>query len=203
MPAYPYEIAEAREEGVRFQLLTAPVRFVGTRATRGGRVPADEPRRARCERRRRPSRSPAASSHSAADTAVKAIGQQPRASSPSGSRARARRGDRRGRPTGRTADPKFFAGGDAVNGGASVVEAVAEAKRAANAIDECAAMSGLTEIRWHARAGQGAKTASQVLAQALLRRGKSVQAFPEYGPERRGAPLRAFTRVVERADPPP
>jgi pyruvate ferredoxin oxidoreductase gamma subunit len=54
------------------------------------------------------------------------------------------------------------------------------------------------EIRWHARAGQGAKTASQVLALALLRSGKSVQAFPEYGPERRGAPLRAYTRVDER-----
>jgi pyruvate ferredoxin oxidoreductase gamma subunit len=53
---------------------------------------------------------------------------------------------------------------------------------------------GLTEIRWHARAGQGAKTASQVLALALLRSGKSVQSFPEYGPERRGAPLRAYTR---------
>ena len=55
-------------------------------------------------------------------------------------------------------------------------------------------MPGLTEIRWHARAGQGAKTASQVLALALLRSGKSVQSFPEYGPERRGAPLRAYTR---------
>jgi pyruvate ferredoxin oxidoreductase gamma subunit len=57
----------------------------------------------------------------------------------------------------------------------------------------------LTEIRWHARAGQGAKTASQLLALALLRTGKSVQSFPEYGPERRGAPLRAFTRVSDRA----
>jgi len=55
-------------------------------------------------------------------------------------------------------------------------------------------MPGLTEIRWHARAGQGAKTASHVLALALLRSGKSVQSFPEYGPERRGAPLRAYTR---------
>ena len=53
----------------------------------------------------------------------------------------------------------------------------------------------MREIRWHARAGQGAKTASQLYATALLRDGKSVQAFPEYGPERRGAPLRAYTRV--------
>jgi pyruvate ferredoxin oxidoreductase gamma subunit len=59
-------------------------------------------------------------------------------------------------------------------------------------------MTGLTEIRWHARAGQGAKTAAQLLALSLLRAGKSVQAFPEYGPERRGAPLRAFTRVSDR-----
>ena len=59
-------------------------------------------------------------------------------------------------------------------------------------------MRELTEIRWHARAGQGAKTASQVLALALLRTGKSVQSFPEYGPERRGAPLRAYTRFGAR-----
>jgi len=55
------------------------------------------------------------------------------------------------------------------------------------------------EIRWHARAGQGAKTASQLFATASLRAGKHVQAFPEYGPERRGAPMRAFTRIDERA----
>jgi pyruvate ferredoxin oxidoreductase gamma subunit len=59
-------------------------------------------------------------------------------------------------------------------------------------------MNGLTEIRWHARAGQGAKTASQILALALLRSGRFVQAFPEYGPERRGAPLRAYTRSSDR-----
>jgi pyruvate ferredoxin oxidoreductase gamma subunit len=52
----------------------------------------------------------------------------------------------------------------------------------------------MKEIRWHARAGQGAKTAAQLLAVALLREGKAVQAFPEYGPERRGAPMRAYTR---------
>jgi pyruvate ferredoxin oxidoreductase gamma subunit len=55
----------------------------------------------------------------------------------------------------------------------------------------------LTEIRWHARAGQGAKTAAQALALAALADGKSVQTFPEYGPERRGAPLRAYTRVSD------
>jgi pyruvate ferredoxin oxidoreductase gamma subunit len=56
----------------------------------------------------------------------------------------------------------------------------------------------MKEIRWHARAGQGAKTAAQLMALALLRAGKSVQAFPEYGPERRGSPMRAYTRYDER-----
>jgi pyruvate ferredoxin oxidoreductase gamma subunit len=54
------------------------------------------------------------------------------------------------------------------------------------------------EIRWHARAGQGAKTASQLYASALLQAGHYVQAFPEYGPERRGAPLRAYTRIDDK-----
>ncbi|HEX5450208.1 MAG TPA: 2-oxoacid:acceptor oxidoreductase family protein [Gaiellaceae bacterium] len=53
----------------------------------------------------------------------------------------------------------------------------------------------MIEVRWHARAGQGAKTAAQLLAEAMLRAGKYVQAFPEYGPERRGAPMRAYTRI--------
>jgi 2-oxoacid:acceptor oxidoreductase gamma subunit (pyruvate/2-ketoisovalerate family) len=56
----------------------------------------------------------------------------------------------------------------------------------------------MKEIRWHARAGQGAKTAAQLLAVSLLREGKSVQAFPEYGPERRGSPMRAYTRYDDR-----
>jgi 2-oxoacid:acceptor oxidoreductase gamma subunit (pyruvate/2-ketoisovalerate family) len=58
-------------------------------------------------------------------------------------------------------------------------------------------MGRLTEIRWHARAGQGAKTAAQILALASMREGRGVQAFPEYGPERRGAPLRAYTRISD------
>ena len=56
----------------------------------------------------------------------------------------------------------------------------------------------MKEIRWHARAGQGAKTAAQLTALGLLAAGKSVQAFPEYGPERRGAPMRAYTRLDDR-----
>jgi pyruvate ferredoxin oxidoreductase gamma subunit len=56
----------------------------------------------------------------------------------------------------------------------------------------------MIEIRWHARAGQGAKSASQLLAMAQLRAGRFVQAFPEYGPERGGAPLRTFNRADDR-----
>ncbi len=51
------------------------------------------------------------------------------------------------------------------------------------------------EIRWHGRGGQGAKTAAQLVAQAALEEGKRSQGFPEYGPERMGAPIRGFTRV--------
>lgn len=58
-----------------------------------------------------------------------------------------------------------------------------------------AELSGLVEIRWHSRAGQGAVTAAETLASAALREGRHVQAFPEFGPERMGAPLRAFNRI--------
>ena len=54
------------------------------------------------------------------------------------------------------------------------------------------------EIRWHGRAGQGAKSAAQVLAESALEQGKFVQAFPEYGAERRGAPMKAFTRIGDQ-----
>lgn len=54
-----------------------------------------------------------------------------------------------------------------------------------------------TEIRWHGRGGQGAVTASVVLAEAAIYQGKYAQAYPEFGAERRGAPVRAFTRVSD------
>lgn len=56
-------------------------------------------------------------------------------------------------------------------------------------------MTKLLEIRWHARGGQGAKTASTLLAESAMGAGKSVQGFPEYGPERMGAPIRAYNRI--------
>ena len=55
----------------------------------------------------------------------------------------------------------------------------------------------MTEIRWHARGGQGAKTAALFLAEAVLEKGKYGQGFPEYGPERRGAPMRGYTRIAD------
>ncbi len=58
-------------------------------------------------------------------------------------------------------------------------------------------MKGLIEIRWHGRGGQGAKTAAQFLAEAALEEGKFIQTFPEYGPERAGAPMMAFTRIAK------
>jgi dihydropyrimidine dehydrogenase (NAD+) subunit PreT len=137
MPAYPHEVEEAREEGVDFLWLTAPTRFVGEK-----RLEAVECRSMRlgepdASGRRRPVPVPGTEFLLAADTAVNAIGQQPR--------------DElfgwidglkldRGLPvvdpdTGQTANPKFFAAGDAVNGGATVVEAVRGAKVAARGVD--------------------------------------------------------------------
>jgi len=58
-------------------------------------------------------------------------------------------------------------------------------------------MSKITEIRWHGRGGQGAKTASLLLAESALEEGKYVQGFPEYGPERMGAPMQSFTRISQ------
>jgi pyruvate ferredoxin oxidoreductase gamma subunit len=59
-------------------------------------------------------------------------------------------------------------------------------------------MRDLIEVRWHGRGGQGAKTAAQFLAEAALDIGKFIQAFPEYGPERAGAPVRTFTRISDK-----
>jgi len=56
-------------------------------------------------------------------------------------------------------------------------------------------MSKLTEIRWHGRGGQGVVTAGKLLAETALGTGQYFQAFPDYGPERMGAPIRAFTRL--------
>jgi glutamate synthase (NADPH/NADH) small chain len=138
MPAYDFEVAEAEEEGVRFEWLADPVAILGD-----GRV-----ERVRCRRMRlgepgpdgrpRPEPVPGSEFQIPADTVVAAIGQRPReevADWVDGLDMR------RGRivadlATGETGEPLVFAGGDAVSGGASVVAAVADGKRAARAIEE-------------------------------------------------------------------
>lgn len=59
-------------------------------------------------------------------------------------------------------------------------------------------MADMVEIRWHGRGGQGTVTAAKVLADACLSGGRFVQAFPEYGPERAGAPLKAYNRISDK-----
>lgn len=58
-------------------------------------------------------------------------------------------------------------------------------------------MDNVVEIRWHGRGGQGAKTAMLLLADVAFNTGKFIQGFPEYGPERMGAPLVAYNRVSD------
>jgi dihydropyrimidine dehydrogenase (NAD+) subunit PreT len=136
MPAYRAEVQAARREGVRFQWLTVPVRFVGR-----GRLEAVQCRYVRlgepdASGRRHPEPVPGTEFDIAVDTAVLAIGQEPRHDW--ADRLAGLRFDG-GRiwvdpKTGETSVPGIFAGGDAVNGGATVVQAVAEGKRAAQGI---------------------------------------------------------------------
>ncbi|HZO97963.1 MAG TPA: FAD-dependent oxidoreductase [Gaiellaceae bacterium] len=128
MPAYAYEVDEAEAEGVRFLWLSEPVGFLGghrLEAVRCRLMTLGEPD----ESGRRSPRPVAGSEFTLrADTAVEAIGQRVRpefAELVAGADPE----------TGQTPDPKYFAGGDATSGGASVVEAVRDAKRAARAID--------------------------------------------------------------------
>jgi len=58
-------------------------------------------------------------------------------------------------------------------------------------------MGTLTEIRWHGRAGQGVVTAGELLAEAAMEEGKYFQSFPDYGPERMGAPIKSYTRISD------
>ena len=59
-------------------------------------------------------------------------------------------------------------------------------------------MDSTVEIRWHGRGGQGAKTAALLFADAAMSLGKNIQAFPEYGPERMGAPVASFNRLSDK-----
>ena len=129
MPAYEHEVELARDEGVEIRFLTSPVGFVGEDHVEGVRCAEMRLGAPDETGRRRPEPVPDSEFVIPVDTVVKAIGQRPRDEF-----QRAARGRRSS--DGRTRHPKIFAAGDAVNGGASVVQAVAEAKRAVAAIDE-------------------------------------------------------------------
>jgi dihydropyrimidine dehydrogenase (NAD+) subunit PreT len=135
MPAYPHEVAQALDEGVRCEWLTEPVRFLG-----GDRLTAIELRRTRLRPdptgRPRPESLAGTEFMLPADTVVMAIGQQPRSELFGRVEGLVLRD---GRPvvdpdTGRTSNPKYYAGGDVVTGGATVVEAVRWGKLVARAI---------------------------------------------------------------------
>ena len=137
MPAYRHEVAEARAEGVRFEWLTAPVRFLGE-----GSLLAVECQRMRLgepdgDGRARPEPVAGSEFSISVDSAIKAVGQQRRAELLSWIDGLELRGDRVevDPQTAQTANPRYFAGGDVVNAGATVVEAVRWAKLAAQGID--------------------------------------------------------------------
>jgi glutamate synthase (NADPH/NADH) small chain len=128
MPAYDHEVELARREGVEIRFLTSPVAFVGERRVEGVRCAEMRLGAPDESGRRRPEPMPGSEFVVPVDTVVKAIGQRPR-------------DEFRGLlesvdAEGRTANRTIFAAGDAVNGGASVVQAVADAKRAVRALEE-------------------------------------------------------------------
>jgi glutamate synthase (NADPH/NADH) small chain len=138
MPAYPHEVTEAHEEGVHLEWLTVPLRFIGTE-----RLEAVECRRAKlgapdASGRRRPQEIPGSEFVMRADTVVKAIGQRPRAEFLAWiDGLEVEHGAIVTDPvSGATTAPRYFAAGDACNGGATVVEAVREAKLAARGVHE-------------------------------------------------------------------
>ena len=138
MPAYQHEVVEAEDEGVHLEWLTVPLRFVGD-----GRLEAVECRRARLgspdeSGRRRPQEIPGSEFLLPADTAIKAIGQRPRAEFLAWiDELELEHGAIVVDPlTGATTTPRYFAAGDATNGGATVVEAVREAKIAARGVHD-------------------------------------------------------------------
>ena len=137
MPAYEHEVEFARDEGVRFQWLTNPVRFVGTDRVEGVECVSMRLGEPDSSGRRRPEAVPGTEFVLPADTVVKAIGQQSRTELLSWIHGLELDSGliRVDAETGRTSNPKYFAAGDAVNGGATVVEAVRGAKLAARAID--------------------------------------------------------------------
>ena len=128
MPAYEHEVELARAEGVELHFLTNPVGFVGEERVEGVRCVEMRLGSPDASGRRRPEPVPGTEFVVPVDTVVKAIGQRPRDEF----RELLESVDEEGR----TSDARIFAAGDAVNGGASVVQAVGDAKRAVRALDE-------------------------------------------------------------------
>jgi dihydropyrimidine dehydrogenase (NAD+) subunit PreT len=128
MPAYEHEVDLARREGVEIMFLTSPIGFVGERRVEGVRCAEMRLGAPDESGRRRPEPVPGSEFVVPVDTVVKAIGQRPREEFADLLRSVDE--------DGRTRNEKIFAAGDAVNGGSSVVQAVAEAKRAVRALDE-------------------------------------------------------------------
>ncbi len=137
MPAFPLEIREAREEGVHFQWLTQPVRFLGKEKLNGIECHYMKLGDPDAGGRRRPTPVAGTEFVYPADTVVKAIGQQPRIDLFNLIEELSLQGNvvKVDPETMQTDNPRYFAGGDAVNGGSTVVEAVRMAKLAANGID--------------------------------------------------------------------
>jgi len=128
MPAYPQEVLEAREEGVELRWLTAPTRFLGRGRLTGIECVRMELGEPDAGGRARPEPVPGSEHIVPAQTAIIAIGQQARPEF-------ADVFEGLDPETGRTAQPGFYAAGDATNGGATVVEAVREGKLAARTVD--------------------------------------------------------------------
>jgi dihydropyrimidine dehydrogenase (NAD+) subunit PreT len=136
-PAFQHEIDEAREDGVQFRFLAAPLAFIGSWKVQAVRCQTMELGPPDDSGRRRPVPVEGDEFELPANTVVKAIGQQPREAFLSLIEGFELKW---GQPvvdpeTGQTTNPKYFAGGDAINGGATVVEAVKHAKAAARGID--------------------------------------------------------------------
>ena len=144
MPAFRHEVEEAKAEGVRFAWLTAPVRFVGSKRLRAVECQSMRLGEPDASGRRRPEPVPGATFAFEADSAILAIGQRPRAAFLGWIQGLVLDGSRIlcDPATGRTGNPLYFAAGDAVNGGDTVVEAVRTAKQAAEAIDAWLATEG-------------------------------------------------------------
>jgi dihydropyrimidine dehydrogenase (NAD+) subunit PreT len=144
MPAFRHEVAEAEAEGVHFAWLTQPVRLLGTRRVTGVLVQYMRLGEPDASGRRRPEPVPGTEFVLPVDTVVLAVGQRPRAEFLQWIPGLRLEHGRivRDPETGQTTHPRYFVGGDAANGGATVVEAVREGKIAARGIDRVLSGAG-------------------------------------------------------------